>query len=257
MNNMSERVERWKGRHRGKDALRHDIWAQLENSGAAVTNPWSTIPNFVGAAEAARRLTSLPSWDAARVVKCNPDAAQAPLRLLALQAGKRVYTPVPELVADFPYLLLDPDELCSRGIAFEDVMYSDGAMRHGKRCSFADVEALDFFVVGCVAVTRGGGRTGKGAGFADLEMGLFRHYGCIRPTTPVVTTVHDIQIVADERVVMQAHDNPLDWIATPSELIATHTRHPTPGPINWQALQQDQFEDIPFLRALMNELQGA
>lgn len=254
---MNDRVERWKGRHGGKDALRREIWERLEKSAAAVTNPWSTIPDFVGAAEAARRLTSMPAWGAAQVVKCNPDAAQAPLRLLALQAGKRVYTPVPELVADFPYLLLDPAELRSRGIGCEEVMYSDGAMRYGKRCNFADVETLDVCVVGCVAVTRAGGRTGKGAGFADLEMGLFRHYGCISPTTPVVTSVHHSQVVPDERVVMQAHDHPLDWIATPSELIATRTRYPTPGPINWQALQPDQFENIPFLHALMIELQGA
>ena len=50
-------------------------------------------------------------------------------------------------------------------------------MQHGEPIAFEDMPALDFCVVGCVAVTRRGGRTGKGAGFADLEQGIFRELG--------------------------------------------------------------------------------
>lgn len=253
---MNERLERWKGRHSLKDTLREKVWSRLEESGAAVGNPWSTIPNFVGAEKAAMLLSEVPAWKKAGIVKCNPDAAQGPLRLLALQQGKKVYTPVPELVEDFPYLLLDPEVLQANNIPFEDVMYSDGAIKHGKRCKFSEMEPLDFCVVGCVAVTRAGGRTGKGAGFADIELGLFRYYGVVGKYTPIATTVHQLQVVPDDRVVMQSHDAPLDWIATPEELVATHTRYPTPGPINWKGVQPDQFEKIPFLRGLMYELQG-
>lgn len=246
--------ERWTGRHPEKDRLRHMIWSALEASGQAVGDPWFGIPNFVGAAEAARQLTRVSAWQEARVVKCNPDAAQAPIRLAALQAGKRVYTPVPELVESTPYLLLDPAELRARGVTFEEVMFSAGAAIHGQRCTFREVEPLDFFIVGCVGVTLSGGRTGKGAGFADLELGIFNAYGKVAETTPIATTVHALQLVDDAQVVMQEHDAPLDWIATPGELISTLTTLPRPGAIDWDCVREDQFEAIPFLRELHAEL---
>lgn len=249
--------ERWTGRHSEKDRLRHRIWSLLESTGQAVGNPWFSIPNYLGAAEAALQLTRVPAWQDARVVKCNPDAAQAPIRLAALQAGKRVYAPVPELVESTPYLLLDPRELQARGVPFEEVMYSSGAAKHGQRCTFREVEPLEFFIVGCVGVTRSGGRTGKGAGFADLELGIFNAYGKVAASTPMATTVHALQVVDDADVVMQGHDAPLDWIATPGELIGTQTTLPRPAAIDWRYVREDQFEAIPFLRELHAELAAA
>jgi 5-formyltetrahydrofolate cyclo-ligase len=38
------------------------------------------IPNFVGAEAAADQLAALPAWEAARVVKANPDKAQRAVR---------------------------------------------------------------------------------------------------------------------------------------------------------------------------------
>jgi len=245
--------QRWKGRHSAKDELRFKVWSQLEETGAAVGSPWSSIPNFVGAQQAAARLCALTEWKNARVIKSNPDAAQAWVRLNALEQGKRLYTPVPELVQDSPFILLDPDQLIADGIAFSDVMYADGALAHGQRIEFKDIEPIDFLVVGCVAVTSAGGRTGKGAGFADLELGLFRHYDTISDDTPVATTVHDLQLVRSDAVVMQEHDTPLDWIATPDRLIETKTNYPAPGPLQWDKLQPDQYENIPFLKRLKQE----
>ena len=94
--NQENKIERWKGRHSEKDILRSKVWSSLENAQIAIGNPWSTIPDFVGASEAATRLATWPVWKSANTVKVNPDAAQGPLRLLALQAGKKVFTPVPE-----------------------------------------------------------------------------------------------------------------------------------------------------------------
>ena len=105
-------------------------------------------------------------------------------------------------------------------------------------------------MVGSVAVTRSGGRTGKGAGFADLETGIFRELGIIRPGTPMATTIHSSQLVAEARVMMQAHDSPLDFIATEGELIRTGSTAPRPAGVDWDAVQPDQFETIPFLRDL-------
>ncbi|HEY3228161.1 MAG TPA: 5-formyltetrahydrofolate cyclo-ligase, partial [Roseiflexaceae bacterium] len=105
-------------------------------------------------------------------------------------------------------------------------------------------------VTGCVAVTRDGGRIGKGAGFADLELGMLRQFGLVRPGTPIVTTVHPLQIVEGARLPMLSHDSALDWVITPDEVIETHTPHPQPSGLEWGAVLPDQFESIPMLRKL-------
>ena len=115
---------------------------------------------------------------------------------------------------------------------------------------------MDLIVVGSVAVTRAGGRTGKGGGFADLELGIFRELGLVRPSTPIVTTVHGLQVVDRERLVIEAHDSALDWIATPDELIETRTAHPQPRGVDWARVRPDQFADIPFLAELRAEIEA-
>lgn len=245
---------KWAGRNPDKDVLRHYVWDKLESTGAGIGKIWSAIPDFVGADKAADRLAKLPFWKSAHIVKTNPDMPQSHIRLRALQEGKIVYTPVPALVKDFPFILLDPEDLQKRDIPFEAVITSDGAMEHGIRVQFHEMQPMDIAVVGCVAVTRSGGRTGKGAGFADLEMGIFREYDLIKPETPVLTTVHSLQVVNDDRIVMVAHDTPLDWVITPDEVIETQTAYPQPGRINWDDIQPDQYENIPFLRDLKQQL---
>ncbi|APH73993.1 5-formyltetrahydrofolate cyclo-ligase [Aquibium oceanicum] len=245
---------RWAGRNPGKDLLRHDIWRRLEDEGVAVGPAWSMIPNFVGADVAAWRLAQTPAWKEARTVKTNPDHPQIPIRVRALYEGKTVYTPVPYLTREFPYLRLDPKKLSDAGISFELAATAQGFMEHGERIEFEDIEPLDFCVVGSVAVSRAGGRTGKGAGFADLETGIFRELGIVTADTPMATTVHSVQIVSDERVVIEAHDTPLDFVATELELIETRNAMPRPQGVSWDKVRQDQFETIPFLARLRDRM---
>ena len=246
---------RWAGRHEAKDSLRQDVWSALDHTAAGVGAVRSRIPNYVRAHEAADRLATLEIWQSASVVKANPDPAQAHVRLRALQDGKTLYTPVPELTKSFPFVCLDPADLQSRGVSFENVMFSEGAVEIGVPVGFDEMEPFDLVVVGCVAVTRAGGRTGKGGGFADLELGIFRDMGLVQPATPIVTTVHDSQIVDDERVAMVGHDTPLDWIITPDEAIETRTTYRRPGGVDWRSVQPDQLEGIPFLNDLRARLE--
>jgi 5-formyltetrahydrofolate cyclo-ligase len=81
-----------------------------------------------------------------------------------------------------------------------------------------------------------------------------RHYGSVQSTTPMATTVHSTQVVPDADVVMESHDTPLDYIATPDSLIETKTTIPRPGKLDWNAVREDQYRDIPFLRDLRGEL---
>lgn len=54
---------------------------------------------------------------------------------------------------------------------------------------------------------------------------------------------------------MEEHDTPLDYIVTPNEVIATNTKYPQPSKLDWNKLQPDQYENIPFLKALRLELE--
>ena len=220
---------RWAGRNGEKDRLRSAIWGRLEETAVNVGPVWSRIPNFAGADLAAWHLAQTRAWQAARVVKCNPDPPQIPVRLRALHEGKVVYAPVPELTEGFPFVRLDPEVLKAKGVEFETAAPSGGFLEHGDPVAFEDMEMLDFVVVGCVAVTRSGGRTGKGGGFADLELGIFRELGKLRQTTVIATTVHSSQVVDDARLPMMGHDSALNFIATEKELIDTATPFSQPA----------------------------
>jgi 5-formyltetrahydrofolate cyclo-ligase len=245
---------RWAGRSPAKDVIRAEVWQRLQTAGVGIGPVLSMIPNFVGADAAAWHLAQHPAWATARTVKTNPDHAQTPIRIRALYEGRIVYTPVPYLTQDFPYLRLDPARLQDKGISFELAATPQGFMAHGERLEFEDIEPLDFCVVGSVAVSRAGGRTGKGAGFADLETGIFRALGLVTDRTPMATTVHSLQLVPDAAVVIERHDAPLDLIATEAELIETSCTLPRPGGVDWPSVRPDQFETIPFMSRLRDRM---
>ncbi len=247
---------RWAGRNGAKAVVRVRVWKSLVEAQISVGPAFDRIPNFVGADLAAKKLSELDEWKRARVIKCNPDPPQIPVRLRALYEGKLLFSPVPCLTRGFPYLRIDPEKLAAKDVDFETAATSQGFMEHGEPIGFEDMPKLDFCVVGCVAVTRLGGRTGKGAGFADLEQGVFRELGLVDAATPIATTVHSSQVVADADVVMESHDSALNYIATELELIATRTPYPQPQGVDWDKVRPDQFADIPLLSALRQSIES-
>ena len=62
---------------RAKQQVRDRIWALLERERAAQPpgRVVGKIPNFLGAEAAADQLAALPAWQAAHVLKANPDKA--------------------------------------------------------------------------------------------------------------------------------------------------------------------------------------
>ena len=124
------------------------------------------------------------------------------------------------------------------------------ALTCGKLVSFEEMEPIDLVIIGCVAAGRSGGRTGKGAGFADLELAMLTEFGLVEIDTPIVTTVHSLQVVEDSRLPMQVHDWALNWIITAEEVIETNTIYPRPTGLNWDSIRAEQLEKIPILRKL-------
>ena len=240
----------WSGHHEAKNHLRTQVWAELRAQGAVVGHPVGHIPRFIGAEREAEHLAALACWNQAQVVKCNPDRAQEPVRLRALQDGKQLYMAVPRLTKPRCFVALEATALVQQGVDLTVAATNRGAMRYGRLVAFEEMQPIDLVVVGCVAVSRDGGRTGKGAGFADLELGMLRQCGLVRADTPVVTTVHAIQIVAEGQLPMLAHDWSLTWIATPEEVVAALSTRMQPTGIAWDQVRPEQWETIPALKAL-------
>jgi len=231
---------------RSKQATRDRVWALLTRRRVArFPGAVGRIPNFVGAEAAARRLTESPAWEAARVVKSNPDAPQLPVRVLALQQGKRVFMAVPRLREERCFLELDPRRLAGRERAAASIR---GASQLGKPTLPNEMPKIDLIVAGSVAVRRDGARVGKGGGFSDLEFALLTELGLIGRWTTVATTVHPIQIVS-ETLPMLAHDIPLDLIVTPEETIRCPRRR-RPRGIVWEALTEEKIAEVPVLARL-------
>lgn len=251
-----ESLAEWSGRNQDKDALRQAIWQLLQVNGAVKRNPVGHIPNFVGAELAAERLATLDIWQQAKVIKCNPDSPQKPVRLQALRDGKLLYMAVPRLARQKCFVALHRDPLAAKGIPLEKVANMRDALIHGTLVAFDEMQPIDLVVVGCVAVAPTGGRTGKGAGFADLELAMLREGKLVQPETPIVTTVHSLQVVTGDRLPMQPHDWPLDWIVTPDEAIPTHTQLPRPTGLDWDTVQPEQIQQIPILRSLAQQRQS-
>jgi 5-formyltetrahydrofolate cyclo-ligase len=231
-----------------KQALRERVWRLLRDR-AVGRFPFpltDRIPNFAGAGEAADRLATLPEWGAARVLKCNPDAPQRPVRLQALREGKHVYVAVPRLADRHCFLLLDPARLGSRLAAAATIT---GAAALGVPVTADDLPHVDLVVAGSVAVNRRGARVGKGGGYSDLEFALAGRVAAVDARTIVVTTVHDLQILAGA-IPMTSHDVPVDVVVTPTRIVRCARDFARPRGIEWEALSPAQIEAMPALDRL-------
>jgi 5-formyltetrahydrofolate cyclo-ligase len=219
------------------------VWTTLREEGAA-RFPFPVkgrIPNFAGAKDAAARLIEHPIFEGVTAIKCNPDSPQKYLREAALRRGITVYIPTPRLKGGF--MRLDP-----AAIAPED--YADASMLsrmepHVQEVPLDEFPQVDLIVTGCVAVTRTGKRCGKGEGYSDLEAAILNELG-LEPV-PIVTTVHDLQVVDDFPT--DEHDIELTVIATPTELFETGIE-PKKSVLRWDTLSDEDLDDMPLLRQL-------
>lgn len=233
-----------------KDSARARVWQVLQDNKAA-RFPFPVegrIPNFAGAEDAAERLLDLPPLKNAKIVKANPDSPQRPLREALLKRGVMLYVPTPKLAGGFKRL--DPAKIPA-------AQYGEAAAlatmdRWAEPVAVRDLPQMDAIIAGSVAVTRSGRRCGKGHGYGDLEYAILRELG--HQPVPVLTTVHDLQIVEDFPV--DAHDLPVHWIATPTTVIEVAQPPPAPSGVNWQALPDEAMTAMPVLAELFAEQYG-
>jgi 5-formyltetrahydrofolate cyclo-ligase len=228
-----------------KQEVREWVWRELRRVGAArFPGAEGRIPNFIGAEAAARLLGGVDEWRAADVLKSNPDSPQLPVRVAALEAGKRVYMAVPRLAHEEPFLLLDPDRLDQPPRRAASIK---GASKVGAHVALDEVPHIDLVVCGTVAVNRRGVRVGKGGGYSDLEFALLTESGAVDKRTVVATTVHPVQVV-DRELPETTHDFRVDLIVTPEEVVRCRRAH-RPRGIVASHLDPDKAAAIPVLAA--------
>lgn len=228
-----------------KDALRHRAWTLLqEKKVARFPGTVGRIPNFIGAEACAKILAETFYWQAAKVLKVNPDSPQRAIRQRALADGKTIYMAVPRLRSEKPFIELDPKKIQCSPYAASSI---NGAGQYGRPVGLNEVKHIDLVVCGSVAVNRQGARVGKGGGYSDLEFALLTEKKKISAKTPIVTSVHPLQVV-DEEIPMTEHDIPLSAIVTPNEVIEIKSTYSRPKGITWSLLPQEKIDDIPVLR---------
>jgi len=227
-----------------KEVIRKEIWALLQKHKVArFPGAEGRIPNFIGAEACAKQLAETTYWKTAKVLKINPDSPQRAIRHRALAEGKIIYMAVPRLRSDKPFIELDPKKLkCSPYVASS----IKGAGQHGQPIGIAKLRTVDLVVCGSVAVNRRGARVGKGGGYSDLEFALLTEQKKIAANTPIVTSIHPLQMI-DGEIPMTEHDIPLSAIVTPDEVIEIKSKFPRPKGIYWNMLPQEKIADIPVL----------
>jgi len=229
-----------------KQLLRERVWQELE-SRDLVTFPkpaQGRIPNFVGSDAAAARIRNLPAYESAKIIMVNPDAAQLAVREIALRDGKRLLMASPRLRSGF--IMLDPKTIKNP----REASTIRGAFKNGRKVEIRNVK-VDLIVEGSVAVDLRGGRIGKGGGFGDIEVAILKEVGAASDTTPILTTVHELQIV--ESVPMAEHDISVDSIVTPDRTIKVEHGYRKPSGILWELLPSDAFNKMPILAELRRD----
>ncbi|XP_048648326.1 methenyltetrahydrofolate synthase domain-containing protein isoform X4 [Marmota marmota marmota] len=247
------------------------------------------IPNFKGASRAAEHFPRLQVFRTARTIKVNPDAPQKNACFLVLDSKKTLLVPTPRLRTGLFNRITPPPgankemlrkcatsqrNQCLRlplvppapswervGIPpalvwrSRNTLPCRGCPSQGVRDFSVPVGLdsrvlVDLVVVGSVAVSEKGWRIGKGEGYADLEYAMMVSMGAVHKGTPVVTIVHDCQVVDIPEALLEDHDLTVDYILTPTRVISTGCKRPKPAGITWSKISPEMLGKIPVLRSL-------
>ena len=237
-----------------KKEIREAVWSLLQSEHVArFPGARGRIPNFTGAEQCAAHVAELEVWQAARFIKSNPDSPQRAIRHLALKQGKTIYMAVPRLREEKCFVELDPSRLGKNLYAASSIK---GAFEFGRQVSVRELKPVDLILCGSVAVRRDGARIGKGGGYSDLEYAIAIELGIITAATPIITTVHPLQIVTG-RIALAPHDIPVDFIVTPEKSIATKTRISRPRGIYWDYLDEEKIAAIPLLKKMQKRMRAS
>ena len=206
------------------------------------------IPDFVGCAQATDRLFALPALERARHVFVTPDNSLTELRRRLLCAGVSLVVSSYNMASGF--YLLRPGAVPAGHELYG--AWPDGLAHFGEPLglqALADLGRFDLVATGASAVATSGVRFGRGHGFLDLEWRIFSDMGLVDNHTPLVTAVHDIQVL-DKKLYPSPDDVLVDWICTPTRTLQIQREAPRPRGVQWKDISPEQIKAIPALAEL-------
>ncbi|NXA35036.1 MTHSD protein, partial [Eudromia elegans] len=227
-----------------KQDVRERVWDHLEASGlAAFPRPvHGRIPNFEGSHQACGSIRELEVFRKANEIKVDPDKPLEGVRLAALQARKTLLVPTPRLRTGLFNKIVPPPgatkemlQICATSQGVKDFSVPIGL--DGKA-------RVDLVVVGSVAVSEKGWRIGKGEGYADMEYAMMVSMGAVQEDTPVITIVHDCQVLDIAEELLDDHDLTVDYILTPTRTIKTNCKRLKPRGIMWHKASYSATGDL-------------
>ncbi|EFB15536.1 hypothetical protein PANDA_001235, partial [Ailuropoda melanoleuca] len=233
-----------------KQDIREQIWDYMESQNLAdFPRPvHHRIPNFKGSYLACQNIRDLEVFARTQEVKVDPDKPLEGVRLLALQSKKTLLVPTPRLRTGL-FNKITPPPGATKDI-LRKCATSQGVRNYSTPVGLDSRVLVDLVVVGSVAVSEKGWRIGKGEGYADLEYAMMVSMGAVSQGTPVVTIVHDCQVINIPEALLEDHDLTVDYILTPTRVIATGCERPKPTGILWSKISCEVMGKIPILRSL-------
>lgn len=175
-------------------------------------------------------------------------------------ALRTLYVPQPRLRTGF-FSRIQPGEVPPEKYNFAAT--AGGMKQLAEPMDLDDRTKIDVVVIGSSAVNpETGMRVGKGEGFAELEYGMMRQLGMIDEDTPVITTVHDSQVISEnfppKGKNLMKHDVPVDIIVTPTQTIhVDKSKQPAkPKGIYWDLLSREKLATIRVLQELKARIES-
>lgn len=232
-----------------KQSLREEVWDALEQSGDSLfPGTEGRIPNFKGRTEAAESFRSTSIYKNASTIKINPDSPQKPVRKMALEDGKILFMAVPKLRQRKCFLKLDPEALPAPP---EKCATIKGATKYGKPIHPSNMPPIDLIVTGVVATDTEGKRLGKGGGYTDLEFVVLLKFDLIDITIPIISTLHPVQELEQNRIPFQDQDISLSQYFRPDKTVKIESPLPRPDRLLKDKLDREKINSIPVLKDLM------
>ncbi|ESO02138.1 hypothetical protein HELRODRAFT_94411 [Helobdella robusta] len=233
-----------------KAILRSKVWDYLEDSGLASHPkiPRRRISNFRGSEEACDRITELDVFKKAQILRIDPDRPLQEIRFKTLEAGKTLLVPTPSL-KNHVFSKIVPPADCPQKL-LRSCAARQGIKDYSEAIDIDEKVKVDAVVVGCVAVSTKGWRIGKGGGLSDLEYAMMASLGVVNQKVPIITMVHDCQILDLPDSLFGLHDLPVDYIVTPTQIIECTGHLPKPSSILWNLMNDDKLNHIPVLRRI-------
>ncbi|NWU98341.1 MTHSD protein, partial [Upupa epops] len=232
--------------------IREKVWDYLESSGLAdFPRPvHHRIPNFKGSHQACCSIKELDVFNRAHEIKVDPDKPLEGVRLAALQARKTLLVPTPRLRTGLFNKIVPPSGATKEILRI--CASSQGIKEYSVPVGLDGKARVDLVVVGSVAVSEKGWRIGKGEGYADMEYAMMVSMGAVQEDTPVITIVHDCQVLDIAEELLDDHDLTVDYILTPTRIIKTDCKRPKPQGIIWHKARTcyEMLGKIPVLKSL-------